>query len=495
MNIRVLVVICLGFCGIMNAQELNYLYGYPEYDHINYGTALIKLDSLSKTNTKLNQYSVPFEGSTALIKTNSGDIQLFSNGCAVYSNDGSIIENGDSINPGETHDIMCPNYGYPVPEGLVFLPVPNSTHLFYLVHLGIAEDPKQSYINGPLYYSLIYSDTLTNEHKILQKNIVLSTGNIEAFDIVRHANGRDWWMVSSNFLVNQYKVFLINSSGIKLTKEFTLGNNFHITCNKGTGNIKFSNNGDLLVRWNPKGGLKVLDFDRCSGTLSIKKEFELKPDGRFGGGGISFTKSDKYVYANSQLVLYRINLKDLETAKLDTFIKAPEFWALSLERSFLGPDGNIYFSQMHSNNILPFLYNVESELVKPIKMDFKNLVLSSLSARTSPRFINYQLAKIPGSPCDSLVNTTDLLVSKTFNLYPNPIHNEQCILELNSGLSHAQDYEVMITNIYGMQVYKSSIPAYSYIHRMNLADLPSGVYFCNIIQNGQVLATQKLVVQ
>jgi len=65
---------------------------------------------------------------------------------------------------------------------------------------------------------------------------------------------------------------------------------------------------------------------------------------------------------------------------------------------------------------------------------------------------------------------------------------------LNSGLSHAQDYEAAITNIYGRQFYKCSIPAYGYIHKMNLFDMPSGIYFCDFIKNRQVFAIQKLVV-
>lgn len=470
----VLLICCLQIlCILSKAQNLDYLFGYPEYDHIDYGTAMIHFDEVGTINSKLSNISVPFEGSTALIKDKNGEILVFTNGCSVFNKNGLPIINGEGLNPGELHDIMCTNYGYPVPEGTAFLSKPKSKNLYYLIHLGISEDPDQSFKNGPLYYSVIEIDTLSEQHKVIEKNSILSTGNIESYDIVRHANGRDWWMVVSKFPGNDYEVYLITASGIKLKKTQTLGGNFNLTCKKGTGNIKFSNQGEILVRWNPKCGIKLFTFDRCSGELAIKNEKELKLGGRFGGGGITFTKNDKYVYVNSQLVLYRINLSELESAKLDTFESATNHWGLSLERSFLGIDDNIYFTQMTSSKILPFLKNVEADAAKDVTMNFKDLLLSSLSARTSPHVINLMLGKIPGSFCDSLVSTNFLIPKQSFTIQPNPTKNSITI-----SLKTSDNYKLIVSNTFGQPVLTKLFNDNSCT--VLLDGLPSGIYYITV---------------
>ncbi len=140
-----------------------------------------------------------------------------------------------------------------------------------------------------------------------------------------------------------------------------------------------------------------MNFDRCSGKIESLKNFNLK-DGNYGGGGVCFTKNDNYLYVNSQLVIYRIDLNNItSTNTLDSLLYATNNWGVSLERSELAADGNIYFSQMASTTLMPFLTNVENTDKAKILLDYKSLNLVSLNARTLPHFPNFRLGKLQNS--------------------------------------------------------------------------------------------------
>ncbi len=430
-----------------------------------------------------------FESTMASISDSSGNLLLYTNGCSIANGNHEIIDNGTGLNPGAMADAVCENRGYIAETGAVFLPDPKGNG-FWLIHMAIREDKKFKTMLGPLYASHIIEED--GKYTVDFKNFDLLSGDLERFAIVKAGNGRDWWIITPKFNTNEYHKRYLGIAGFEFFPTQKIGPVLNPQyCKNGRGMNIFSTKGEFYVKHNSSCGPIVYNFDRCSGKLSNPKQFPIE-EKTFGGGGVAFNLDDTRMYYSTGRKIFKLKNENGVFTPLDTIILS--YLDVSDFGEMVNLQNRIYIRNitsgtwLHRISFIPF--GGKEEFFTPNTVNLK-----TRNTRSMPCPINYQLAKIPGSPCDSLVNTTDLLVSKTFNLYPNPIHNEQCIIELNSGLSHAQDYEVMITNIYGMQVYKSSIPAYSYIHRMNLADLPSGVYFCNIIQNGQVLATQKLVVQ
>ncbi len=470
-------------------EAANWMFGYPEYQHPQYGTALLHIDSISKESKKYLFYQVPFESTSASISNNLGELLFYTNGCNVYNEKGQVIENGDQINPGKQHNTMCENYGYPVPSGAIIVPYPKHPNQYILIHLAGEDDVSQSIKYGPLYYSIILLDTSSAEQKVLSKNNVLLTGNLEGFDICRHGNGRDWWLVTSIFPNDKYYKFLISPDGITLNGVDSTGGGFPEKYKKGIGAIRFSNNGDKIARWNTSYGLKLFTFDRCSGKIESLKNFKLK-DGNYGGGGVSFTKNDKFVYANSQLVIYRLDLNNIGASNtLDTFLYANENWGLSLERSELASDGNIYFSQMASTSNMPFLSNVENMDKAKIIFDYKTLNLVSLNARTLPHFQNYRLAKLSNSLCDTLTNTSSVS-NQSCLIYPNPAKNT-INLEFKGKTSINSSFSIQIFNFTGQKLIETS--DVDNFNKINLTSLPSGKYFIKVYQGNNVLYSNSFI--
>lgn len=471
------------------SESSNWLFGYPEYQHPLYGTAIINIDSNYRESFKFGGSQVPIEATVSALSTQNKELILFTNGCEVMNKFGGVIENGDELNPGSMHQTMCNKYGYPVPAGAMLIPFPNHANQYILLHLGAEEDNLQSIKYGPLYYSTILFDTLTGEQKVLSKNKVILEGNLEGFDITRHANGRDWWLVATVFPEQQYFIYLISPTGINGLSTLKTGSSFSSWCGKGIGAIKFSPDGKYLARWNTGCGLKLLSFDRCTGTFEMQKEINMAGSGDFGGGGVSFTKNNKYLYVNSQLVIYRIDMNLLPNVKLDSILFADKKWGVSLERSELANDGNIYFSQMAASPIMPFLYNTEDPIAQNVKLDYKNFNLVSINSRSLPHYPNFSLSKIINSGCDTLTQTINVYENK-IKLEPNPASN-YVILTLPSDISIKKDLVLNFYNEIGVLVLSEDIQKST--TKINISNLPQGIYFWLVNIGHQKLIVAKFV--
>lgn len=490
---NIIVFTFLNFVGLapmFSQQEAaNWMFGYPEYQHPQYGTALLHIDSLSKESKKYMFYQVPFESTSASISNNEGELLFYTNGCNVYNSQGQVIENGDQINPGYMHETMCADFGYPVPSGAAIVPYPKHPNQYILIHLAGEENNVQSIKYGPLYYSVVQYDTLGGEQKLISINNVLLNGNIEGFDICRHGNGRDWWLVTTVFPSDKYYKFIISADGVKLNGIDSTGGIFPEKYKKGIGAIRFSNKGDKIARWNASYGLKLLNFDRCSGKIESLKNFNLK-DGNYGGGGVCFTKNDNYLYVNSQLVIYRIDLNNItSTNTLDSLLYATNNWGVSLERSELAADGNIYFSQMASTTLMPFLTNVENTDKAKILLDYKSLNLVSLNARTLPHFPNFRLGKLQNSECDTLTQTLSVS-DQSCLIYPNPAKNT-INLEFKDKTSINSSCSIKIFNCFGQKLIETS--EVENFNKINLTSLPTGKYFIKLYYGNNVLYSNSFI--
>lgn len=85
--------------------------------------------------------------------------------------------------------------------------------------------------------------------------------------------------------------------------------------------------------------------------------------------------------------------------------------------------------------------------------------------------------------------TTDIedLKGNLLNIYPNPSNG---ILEINSTVG--ENYSVEITNAIGQlnKITKIQLPKTV----IDLSSEPSGIYFCNLLQNGKIVRQSKIVI-
>ncbi len=221
---------------------------------------------------------IPIEtrGATCAMSDTEGNLLFYTNGGQVRNKDHQMIENGDSLNfsPGEYPGLNGTQAAYPLTRTLLILPGTQNKDWYHIIHLthvwcgpafpGICV--------RPLLHTLVDMSANNGAGKVVFKNRPLI--NAWAFgkpNAVRHANGRDWWIVVPDYLNATYHTLLFNDTGIvdSLTQEvgYKPAPTHIDSLDRGGDNV-FSPDGSVYVDSDARNGHRIFDFDRCTGRLS-----------------------------------------------------------------------------------------------------------------------------------------------------------------------------------------------------------------------------------
>jgi hypothetical protein len=244
--------------------------------------------------------TIEFEGASAQIPDEDGNLQFYTNGCAIYNSSHELMEKGGDLNPGWSYDNVCtlPSRGYPaVHQSTMILPWPKRPSKYLFIHR--PQHWHEQTVDGQFSDNLekLYTavDMIANEGRrlVTAKNIVFDTVRVEpTLYFNRHANGEDWWMLSPHLNISTYPIFLIDSIGIHRRDTFEMG----IPDNgwpRGGDQGLFNPAGDQFYRYNSRDGIQLFDFDRETGALSNFRRVEMdifdQPTGNntLGGMGVS----------------------------------------------------------------------------------------------------------------------------------------------------------------------------------------------------------------
>ena len=133
----------------------------------NYDNALIHFVGDS-AEISLADLGMSFEASVAVASDTQGNLLFYSNGCEIRNAQGNLMSNGDDINHGSLHDLVCTK-GYVMPRSMTVIPKPGSNDTWYMLHLGGRYDPIRRLVYEKLYYTEIEIATPNENGVVLQK--------------------------------------------------------------------------------------------------------------------------------------------------------------------------------------------------------------------------------------------------------------------------------------------------------------------------------------
>lgn len=292
--------------------------------------------------------------------------------------------------------------GHPAATGL---PLP----LF--LYLTVLDKNLNGGLGGVLYKNIpVLNDTMTR-----------SGGGLS---VTRHANGRDWWIVMKKHYRNRYYKLLLTPSGISLQGFQLLGPDF----TKRYGELYiFSPDGNILA--GPIGEntaihpLAIMDFDRCSGTLSNFQLVYTPPTSNYGCEDIDFSSNSRYLYANEVIKVFQFDVQDRTTsgAIQNSMIQvADTAWTTeTCDSGFVGrklfypmgglaPDKRLYYFTNVSCNEFTFLEIPDSAGLSSTMNYRTGISFPVIHAAGVPYFPNYRLGPVTGSICDSLTEIHEL---------------------------------------------------------------------------------------
>lgn len=350
-----------------------------------------------------------FFPTNASICDTAGNLLFYTNGIYIANALGEPMENGQGLNPGP-HANTWQDYGYILDQGALILPVPEHDSLYYLLHLDKETPSGQfDYHSQHFYYTLINIRENNGLGRVIEKNQVIIDEELQVGKLtsVKHANGRDWWILLRKYGSNIFHRFLVTPDGILSQGIQQIGNPVLLP---GVGQAVFSPDGSKYVFYDNRSVVdgnycNIYDFDRCTGQLTNPVQFSFVDSASCGG--IAISPNNRFLYVSSFRFLYQYDLwaPDIEASRItiaewDGFVEN-NFFATTFYLAQLAPDGKIY---INSNNSVSYLHVINQPDLPGLLCDVCQhcVDLPTKNAFSMPNFPNYRLGPLEGSPCDTL---------------------------------------------------------------------------------------------
>lgn len=309
--------------------------------------------------------SSQFEENSSSLSDSSGKLLLFSDGYFIFDSNGNQIPDGDLLD--------CSNT---IIQGTMILPKPCHPLEYYVLFLSHYMGTFSGKYH--LYYSLVQFDNGLTNPMVIQKNIPVYIDTVfslsEKLTAVKHANGKDFWILSHTTpnpdSANQFIKFILSEGGIDGPFIQAIGSdqNIGFVPNGFGGQLAANQQGDKLCSVTPSGIIDVFDFDRCYGTLSnfislgVLSSSTGTGDDTYYGCSFSPNSSKLYVsegYGHS-FYQFDLNAPDIFASKTVIFQYPGNKW---FGLHLLGPDNKIYASQVStvtSDTINYYLCKIDS---------------------------------------------------------------------------------------------------------------------------------------
>jgi hypothetical protein len=459
-----------------------------------------------------NDDSTTLFKSTANICDKTGNFLFFTNGKSVFDRYGKRMLNGDSLSFNNKNSWAGMDSGAPNDQGVMILPKPGSDHLYYLFHF-IPGDTFFSVYGKPilgyptpsigyslplsLYYSLVDMNANLGLGEVVEKNVRVWRGLACASKMtaVKHANGRDWWIIRHGWRDNKYIKFLLTPDTVLGPYIQNIGpayeqNNIAIDY---YGTSVFNQEGTQMASVNGYSPTVVLDFDRCSGEFSnpLVIQNSLADTTILGGMGLAFSPNGRFLYVNT---MYLLNQYDLWSATPNDSVElykvdSTDWYFMHQQR--LGPDGKIYISTYHGGTSHLHVINHPDSLGLACGFTFQGQQCMASNTGNLPNMVNYKLGPAIGSGCDTIAPVTNVeeIIDGEIrvSVFPNPA-TEKVMVSIKGRYNTMQ---LVVYNLLGEAVMSSVI---NQNVELDVSRLSNGTYFLSFKSVDGVASTIKLAV-
>jgi hypothetical protein len=356
-------------------------------------------------------------------------------------------------------------------QGTIILPYPDNLNLFYSFSISIILNTQTR-----LYYNLIDMSLNNGLGKVVQKNVLVCDSSIcEIMNAVKHANGRDWWLIVHERLTSNYFEYLITPDGFNgpFTQSIGLG------VTGVLGECVFSEKGDKFAHAMNDGNLQLMDFDRCTGVLSncieLGDSIFGPPD--LGYYGCSFSPGGTKLYASywsDSLFQFDLPSTDIKASRTVVYGSSNPDYGIGQHQ--LAENGKIYITNYNFNdwNIMDSISTTISVINDPDSIgatcNFAPMSISTNGRLVSaglPNNPNYGLGPVTGSICDSLSTQVALHQEEEFSLYPNP-----CSKIVYIKYNHPEHASITVRDMQGYTVLRKQ----PLLNTLDISALKPGIY-------------------
>ena len=498
----------LGLCtNLVFGQEYkrgnNWVLGFNPVAVFDFNSGALLIDSLN--------FPAISTGVSAVSDTN-GILVFFSSGFALLARDGFLLEDGLDVNCPKGN-ILADYYSYRSLFSQTSIILPQKGNRYYVFSTGMSDSAANAYLNHTLTefdllnYSIVDMDSNNGKGKVVEKNVILADSQQYincALQAVKHANGKDWWLVKADCKNHRYQEYLVKEDTI-------LGPYYQYADQHGQfcffyGELYFNPQGTIMassvhgsldtfpnkLRYDPNR-VELYDFDRCDGSIHFRNYYPEPFDTSSYPyhdykHGISFSPNGKLLYMSNLYTIYQIDIEDTNVHNA-TFIHGPDTTLTEFpwyETMACGPDGKLYIG--NSNGTRQYMSYIDKPNIKGLGCDFvaQGVWQPYTNLMSPPNMPNYGLNADTSIVCWPLVASSISKEESKLNCYPNPASTSLTI-ELTTNKKGLVPLEMY--NMVGELFLKTEIQSQTKV-QISMSTLPKGVYVIRC--DG---ASQKVVIE
>lgn len=471
------ILILNSLVGLSQGMGNIWIVGYDSIMSVQTGRATIDFSG-GGPNITWGFRRMPFGTTMSTMSDQSGNLLFYTNGVYLANALDDTMLNGDNINPSQYTTINNQS-GLYIPQANLILPFPGDSTKYYLFHSTVDDMIISS--TQYTYFSIVDMALDAGRGAVISKNNVIVNDTLFPGKMVavKHANGRDWWVVCHKRNSNRFFKILVTPSGVSGPFIQDIGS----IRGPGVGQVCFSPDGTKLAYLDQSFTLELFDFDRCSGDFSNAYQFMNNDSFAYG---VAISPNSRFLYVSATYYMYQfdLNAPDVSASQVtvainDSFASpSPPFYTYFAYVN-LAPDGKIYANCGNGTDYLHVINYPDSEGVA-CDVCQHCIHLPVYDARTTPNVPNYFLAPVSGSICDSLPTQIQVSDNKSAHtLFPNPVHD---LLYLSSSGTFENE-QVFIYNMLGGQLsFENHLFKNGKYIEINTRDFKSGVYFVEIIR-------------
>ncbi|MBK8848262.1 MAG: T9SS type A sorting domain-containing protein [Bacteroidetes bacterium] len=443
-----------------------------------------------KTGNPVFQYidsaDLLFGTVSALIADSTGQLIFYSNGYRIGNKNFEMISGTDTLD----YTSITNNwpYGQPLLNGAFFLPSLSNTNEILLFH----KDWQFTMfpINWLIWTSYNAWYTVLNKTMnnglggLVSRNNVLYNNEMcrDGIQAVKHANGRDYWIVLQDFDTSTFITFLYTPSGF----YGPYFQNVNIPLYRGgISNSLFNRQGTkyATTAWN--NNLTLFDFDRCSGQFTYTNQVDTS--WQFLGAIFCFSPKGNKIYRGNYTEIYQYDTADVDfnitrdtVAIYDGYfdVDSTKFGTMFLagdDKIYINASGTKYQHVINKPDLSGIACNLTQHSIKhPLYI-----------GASFPNYINYDLEPLVGSPCDTLSVLSPALSKGegVMQYFPNPATNEVNIKIKNVPLGN---YTLSIYTPLANEVMhiEGKSTAKDFTKTLRVQSLAGGFYFVKLQVEG-----------
>lgn len=427
---------------------------------------------------------------SSTLSDSSGNLTCFSNGSKIFNCKLEVIPNADKI---FSSDISLP-FGVDI-QSMIIIPLSNKNYLFFGGDF-VFHYLKNGFVTGCLspmfYYEIVFEDHC--DKGVVRKQRVLverDTAHKNGITAVRHANGRDWWIITHKPESNVFKSLLVQNGHVSVYRVQAIGEPLPY----GWDHAVFSPDGRWYARYSwwgktgPNGfgysDLYLYNFDRCTGELSNFRKHRLKDD---GPGGVAISPNSRYLYVSNWDTIFQYDLHAPDIFSTETVVAGYDAfrdergWRVRFFTPQLAPDGRIYICVPNVSSRYLHYIEFPDSAGFACKVVQHGIKLPIYNSNTLPNLPYFRLYEEKGSPCDTIWKGKREDYAGII-LHPNPGGTQVNLRIPGDGLERSG--QLNMYSAVGGLVLSMPLLAKTVDHPIDASALSTGLYFYEVLVSGK----------